>query len=114
MRHRRLRPTGRALRYLAALAGGLLAADAATAFYFAGWPGDGRPRQRTLVSPSASLVENPPSAREETEWYQERPRVERPHDHDHEHPAETPEPGTLVTAAIGAAVIGLASRRRKK
>ena len=114
MQRRRPRPK-RTLRYLAAAAAGLLAADTAHGFYFAGWPGDGRPRERHLVPPSASILENPPSARDDIEWYQELPKWERPHGPDDDHPpADTPEPATLITAVVGAAVVGLAARRNKK
>lgn len=111
----------RALRYATVLAVVLFVAESAFGFYFAGWPGDGRPRRRNLVSPDASILENPPSARQDIVTYDENPRWERSHDDDvpndgpsSTRPSDTPEPGTLATALVGVTILGLAARWRRQ
>jgi hypothetical protein len=96
-----------AARCAAAAAVGLIVAAEAQAFFFKGWPGDGLPRERTLIPPGANTPGNPPPP---NFWIEEPPEPPP----GNQSPPEIPEPSTVLLAAVGAGVVALARRRRKK
>jgi hypothetical protein len=100
------------VRWAAAATVGLVAANGAGAFFFKGWPGDGLPRERTLVPPSTQTNEPP----DETEWppYRPPPPDRTPTGPDGKNPPGVPEPATAVLAAVGVGVAALARRRKRR
>jgi hypothetical protein len=97
------------VRCVVAVAVGLVVSNGAGAFFFKGWPGDGLPRERTLLPPSTQTTE-PPG---ETEWppYRPPPPGEGPKGGN---PPGVPEPATGLLAAVGVGVVALARRRRRR
>jgi hypothetical protein len=123
----------RAARCLAAAGVGLVAAADAEGFYFVGWPGDGLPRDKTLVPSAAPRAGNPPSAQSQVAGNSDAPRADQPdRDADERQPPPddrppdddwperppptevTPEPATFVSAGIGLAALGLGVWRRRR
>jgi hypothetical protein len=102
------------LRCAAAVSVGLVVANGAGAFFFKGWPGDGLPRERTLLPPSTQITTPP----EQTEWppYQPPPYIPQTPEGPTEDnpPGSVPEPATAVLAALGLGVTALARRRMQR
>jgi hypothetical protein len=95
------------LRSAAAVAIGLFAANGASAFFFKGWPGDGLPRERSLLPPSTQ-TNQPPG---ETEWPPYVPPGPGPGPGPN---PGVPEPATAVLAAVGVGVAALLRRRKRR
>jgi PEP-CTERM motif-containing protein len=100
------------MRAAAAAAVGLVAANGASAFFFKGWPGDGLPRERSLLPPSTQ-TNQPPG---ETEWPPYRPPTDQPPPEEHPKPTPpgVPEPATGLLAAFGVGVAAIARRRKRR
>ena len=99
-------------RWAAAVAVGLAAANGASAFFFKGWPGDGIPRERTLVPPG-NTIDNP--RQQPPEWPPEQPPWNPPPEKPpEEKPPGVPEPATAVLAAVGAGLLAFARRRLRR
>jgi len=104
------------MRCVAAVAAGMLMTNGASAFFFKGWPGDGLPRERTLLPPSSQNNE-PPG---ETEWPPYRPPTEPPPTKPPptgptgENPPGVPEPATGLLAMVGIGVAAFARRRVRR